>query len=96
MKLESSEARKTATLAISSRRPHNPRCCIQLGLCPTGDEDVRSFGYAEAGPHNGLGVGEADFGPESYLPWKMAWLMSGQNSRNTRVIPSREAFRNHR
>jgi hypothetical protein len=45
---------------------------------------------------NGLGVREANIGRESYLPWKMAWLMSGQNSRNTLVIPSREAFRNHR
>ena len=39
---------------------------------------------------------EEDFGPESYLLLKMAWLMSGQNSRNTTVIPSREAFSNHR
>jgi hypothetical protein len=56
----------------------------------------RLTGYAEVGPHKGLGVGEADFGPETYLPWKMAWLMSGQNSRNTSVIPSREALSNHR
>jgi hypothetical protein len=35
-------------------------------------------------------------GFESYLPWKMAWLMSGQNSRNTTVIPSRETFSIHR
>jgi hypothetical protein len=36
------------------------------------------------------------FGFESYLLWNMAWLMSGQNSRNTTVIPSRETFSIHR
>jgi len=58
------------------------------------NDSVRMVGYTEVGLKRAWSP--RSFGPESYLPWKMAWLMSGQNSRNTTVIPSREAFSIHR